>query len=455
MSHRLQRFARVILRREISRRFNLKTDSAPAGEIERRLCEGVELVGATPWVLMFAIFIASMGLNVNSTAVIIGAMLISPLMGPIMGAGLGLAVYDFALFKRALLNLAIATAISLCVSTLYFAVSPLHEAQSELLARTSPTLWDVLIALFGGLAGVIGMTRQEKSNVIPGVAIATALMPPVCTAGFGLATGQWEFVGGALYLYAINCVFIALATVLGLRALGLPPHAFPNVTVARHVKRMLLAVAVTTALPSCYLAWQLVVAEVYTRDAQRWVKREFHFPNTQVANLTIDPRNGKITVSLVGTPLSGLQLQVLQQRLAQDLQGSHLQVYQAGDNKVDVGGLKTHLFNELYQATQGALQQKESQLFKAQAALKTYENEQQQQQAIAAEIHAQYPQLQQVVVAYGQQFSVTTNTPPTRVLSVQLLGSTPLTTRERTRLHAWLQVRVAMPVLLSQTVVLR
>ena len=147
--------------------------------------------GATPWILIFAIFVASVGLNVNSTAVIIGAMLISPLMGPIMGAGLGVAVYDFELVKRSLTNLGVATLISILVSALYFSLTPLQQTQSELLARTSPTIWDVLIALFGGLAGIVGITRKEKSNVIPGVAIATALMPPVCTAGFGIATGQW------------------------------------------------------------------------------------------------------------------------------------------------------------------------------------------------------------------------------------------------------------------------
>lgn len=439
-------------RRVVTRRFSLSTDKADDAEIERRLRDGVELVGATPWVLMFAIFIASIGLNVNSTAVIIGAMLISPLMGPIMGAGLGVAVYDFVLLKRALLNLAIATGISLVVSTSYFAVSPLHEAQSELLARTSPTVWDVLIALFGGLAGVIGMTRQEKSNLIPGVAIATALMPPVCTAGFGLATGQWAFVGGALYLYAINCVFIGVATVLGLRALPLVPHAFPNALVARRVKRILLGMALATALPSFYLAAQLVQAELYTRDVQRWVKREFHFSNTQVANLNIDPQASKLTVSLVGAPLSREQVQTLQQRFAREWVGSHLQVYQAGDAKLDIVGLKASLLNELYQETRGALQQKEAQLLQAQQSLAQQTEQLRQQQAIAAEIHAQYPQVREVVVAYGQPFTATTGAANSTVLLVNLDTASPLSVRERARLTAWLQVRAQQPVRVNQSI---
>lgn len=263
------------LRHVLAHRFSLFADKAEDGKIERRIRDGVELSGATPWILIFAIFVASIGLNVNSTAVIIGAMLISPLMGPIMGVGLGIAVYDFDLVKRALFNLGIATLISLVVSALYFSVSPLQEAQSELLARTTPNVWDVLIAFFGGLAGIVGVTRKDKSNVIPGVAIATALMPPVCTAGFGIATRQWSFVGGALYLYTINCVFIGLATAIGLRVLKLKRHRFANSAVERRVKLSLLVIALGTAVPSAYLAIDLVNDEVFKSNARKFVAQEF------------------------------------------------------------------------------------------------------------------------------------------------------------------------------------
>ena len=177
------------LRRSLALRFSLDHDKADPAAIDASLRAGAELTGANAWILIFAIFIASIGLNVNSTAVVIGAMLVSPLMGPIMGIGYGVGIYDFALIRRSSLNLGIAGLISLATSTVYFLISPLTEAQSELLARTTPTLWDVLIALFGGFAGIVGATRREKSNVIPGVAIATALMPPLCTAGYGLAKG--------------------------------------------------------------------------------------------------------------------------------------------------------------------------------------------------------------------------------------------------------------------------
>ena len=206
----------------------------------------VEFKGTNLWVLMFAIIIASIGLNVNSTAVIIGAMLISPLMGPIMGIGYGVGINDFELIKRSIRNIGLAVLISLISATLYFLISPLSEARSELLARTTPTLWDVLIALFGGFAGILATTRKEKSNVIPGVAIATALMPPLCTAGYGLATGHLSYFFGAFYLFFINMVFIALATVIFVGYLKPPHKQFVDAAVERRVRNYIVALVLIT-----------------------------------------------------------------------------------------------------------------------------------------------------------------------------------------------------------------
>ncbi|MGF1925296.1 MAG: TIGR00341 family protein, partial [Bacteroidia bacterium] len=199
-----------IIKRFIRYRFSLHEDSAEENDIVESIRRNVEFRGANLWTLIFAVFIASIGLNVNSTAVIIGAMLVSPLMGPIMGIGLGVGTNDFELVKKGLRNLTIATVFSIATSTLYFYITPLHDASSELLARTSPSIWDVFIAGFGGLAGIVAATRREKSNVIPGVAIATALMPPLCTAGYGIASGNLYFFLGAIYLYFINSVFICV-----------------------------------------------------------------------------------------------------------------------------------------------------------------------------------------------------------------------------------------------------
>jgi uncharacterized hydrophobic protein (TIGR00271 family) len=247
----------------LKERLSITDDKADDDVIDERIRNDIDMKGSNLWILMFAIFVASIGLNVNSTAVIIGAMLISPLMGPIMGIGYGAGINDFALIRRAFKNLAIATLIALITSTLYFWISPLQTVQSELLARTTPTAWDVLIGFFGGLAGIVGMTRKEKSNVIPGVAIATALMPPLCTAGFGLATGHWNYFFGAFYLYTINFVFIGLSAFLIVRLFNIAEKKYVDPEVAKKAQRYIIAVTVLTMLPSSYLAYQLVGEEVF------------------------------------------------------------------------------------------------------------------------------------------------------------------------------------------------
>ena len=209
--------------------FNLLNDREDEQQVIEQVSAGVVFRGTNLWILMFAILIASLGLNVNSTAVIIGAMLVSPLMGPIIGMGLAVGIGDYDLLRRALKNYGVATLISIVTATVYFVISPLGEARSELLARTSPTLFDVLIAFCGGAAGVLALTTKSKGQVIPGVAIATALMPPLCTAGYGLATAQWSYFFGAFYLFFINTVFIATATFLGVKLLGPSPPRVSSV----------------------------------------------------------------------------------------------------------------------------------------------------------------------------------------------------------------------------------
>ena len=208
--------------------FKLNTEKEDYQTVIGNIEKDVVFKGTNLWLLVFAIFIASLGLNVNSTAVIIGAMLVSPLMGPIMGLGLGMAINDLALLKKSLFNYLLAAGVGLATSTIYFLLSPLDEAHSEILARTSPNIYDVLIALFGGFAGILATSSKQKGNVIPGVAIATALMPPLCTAGFGLATLNIDFFFGAFYLFLINTVFIALATLVTTRFLNFPYKHLPE-----------------------------------------------------------------------------------------------------------------------------------------------------------------------------------------------------------------------------------
>lgn len=231
--------------------------------------------GSNIWILACAIVIASVGLNVNSTAVIIGAMLISPLMGPIVGMGFALAIYDFSLLKKSAKNLLIATAVSLLVAGIYFLVSPFKDAQSELLARTSPTIYDVLIAFFGGLVGVIALTRLEKGNPIPGVAIATALMPPLCTAGYGLAIGNYVYFFGAMYLYTINCVFICISTFIIVKYLRYEPVSHYKPAFEKRIKLGISTLIFLIIIPSVYLAYNLYREKSFHQKADRFITAEF------------------------------------------------------------------------------------------------------------------------------------------------------------------------------------
>lgn len=231
--------------------------------------------GSNLWILACAIVVASIGLNVNSTAVIIGAMLISPLMGPIIGAGFGLGTFDFILLKKALKNLVIATIVGLIVSTIYFYISPFKETQPELLSRTSPNIYDILIAFFGGLVGVIAITRVEKGNPIPGVAIATALMPPLCTAGYGLAVASWKFFFGALYLYSINCVFICISTFLIVKYLKYPIKKQLDEKLQKKIKYIITSLITIMILPSIYFAYQLFEEKKYRHQIDVFLETEF------------------------------------------------------------------------------------------------------------------------------------------------------------------------------------
>ncbi len=254
--------------------------------------------GPTLWILACAILIASVGLNVNSTAVVIGAMLISPLMGPIVGAGFALGMSDFKLLRRSLTNLLIVTVVSLLTSSLYFYLTPFKEAQSELLARTSPNIYDVLIAFFGGLVGVVALTRVDKGNPIPGVAIATALMPPLCTAGYGLATGQWKFFGGALFLYLINCTFICVGTVIIVRFLRYPEVEITDEKKARRVRFITAALTVGLIVPSLYFAYKFVQEQKFQKQVSLFIKDAFEQKNNTLIFQRTNAKSRPRTIEL-------------------------------------------------------------------------------------------------------------------------------------------------------------
>lgn len=280
--------------------YEIENFDAVHDEIEK----GVVFKGTNLWILIFAIIVASVGLNTNSTAVIIGAMLISPLMGPINGIGYSIATYNHVLFIKSMKNFGFAVAAGLIASMLYFMISPVSTARSELLARTSPTIYDVIIALFGGLAGIVAISSKLKGNVIPGVAIATALMPPLCTAGFGLATAQFSFFLGAMYLFTINTVFIALAALLVTRALKVPMSAYIDKTNQKKIKGYVIVVILLTIAPSLYFGYRMVQNEQFNESSALFVSSVRRINGAYLLENKIDAPNRSISLVYGGDELT-------------------------------------------------------------------------------------------------------------------------------------------------------
>jgi uncharacterized hydrophobic protein (TIGR00271 family) len=284
--------------------FKLQGELEDFNKIHETVEKDIIFKGTNLWILIFAIIVASVGLNMNSTAVIIGAMLISPLMGPINGIGYSLATYNFSLFRKALKNFAFAVGTSLAASTAYFFISPVSTAHSELLARTSPTIYDVLIALFGGLAGIVAISSRQKGNVIPGVAIATALMPPLCTAGYGLATGQFIYLFGALYLFTINTVFIAISAMVICQILKFPIRTIVDKAQKVIVTRWTSFIIILTLIPSIYFGYGLVQKEKFMENGKRFVEEVSVFEGNYLLRHELHPRRKSIKLVYVGNTLT-------------------------------------------------------------------------------------------------------------------------------------------------------
>ncbi|MDD4884371.1 TIGR00341 family protein [Sulfuricurvum sp.] len=433
----------INLKEIIRERLSLTDDKAEDEVIDERIRGDIHMKGSNLWILMFAIFVASIGLNVNSTAVIIGAMLISPLMGPIMGIGYGAGINDFALIRRAFKNLFVATIIALLTSTLYFLISPLDTAQSELLARTTPTAWDVLIGFFGGLAGIVGATRKEKSNVIPGVAIATALMPPLCTAGFGLATGHWNYFFGAFYLYTINFVFIALSSFIVVRVFSVTEKKYVDPDVAKRAQRYIAVIVVLTMLPSSYLAYQLVGEEVFKAKANSFVNEQLNFKNTNVAQIKIDPHTHLIKVFLIGDHVPQSELNNISNRLASaGLENAKLKVYQNGEREnLDVSTLKADIVTELYKNSQAALETKEEQIekLKKDAALININRE--HFSAVPKELEALFPKVKDVLLSQSYDPGAAEHNLSKYRLVLNANAPKRLTKQEKVQIEEWLKIR--------------
>jgi uncharacterized hydrophobic protein (TIGR00271 family) len=304
-----------MIRERFNNLFRLHHEREDSEAIVENITRGVAFQGTNLWILIFAILLASLGLNVNSTAVIIGAMLISPLMGPIMGLGLGLGINDLSLLRQSLYSYIVSSGIGLAASAFYFLLSPLSEAHSELLARISPTIYDVLIALLGGLAGILAISSKQKGNVLPGVAIATALMPPLCTAGYGIATHQLAFFLGALYLFVINTVFIALATFITVRILKLPYKHLLDRKAEIRSKRIVFGLVLLTIAPSIYFGYDMIVQNNFNKSTGRFIDSEASIPNDYLLKKVVDSKKRHILLIFGGKEISETQVNHLKAKL--------------------------------------------------------------------------------------------------------------------------------------------
>jgi len=422
------------IRRFLSERFTLTEDKADEKEIIESIKAEVQFKGTNVWTLIFAIFIASIGLNMNSTAVIIGAMLISPLMGPIMGVGLAIAINDLDLLKKGAKNLVVAATISMATSFLYFTITPLHEASSELLARTNPSIWDVFIAFLGGLAGIVAGTRKKKSNVIPGVAIATALMPPLCTAGFGLASGKVFYFLGALYLFFINSLFICLATFLIVKRLRFHKVEFTTPENEKRVSRLIFILVIITVIPSIYLAYRIVQRSIFESNAKSFVRNEFHFARTQVVapEYVYDGGQPRIELLLVGQPLPDTLVVTLRKKMPQyGLDNAKLVIHQGLDakQKIDLSEIKASVLEEVY-----AQQHIDTQIHTLQRNNELPD--------LRQELHALFPTITRYSLGRSVQLHVADSVRNDTIMLFTAHFSHPLPIRDRHRLAIWLQQRI-------------
>lgn len=406
--------------------------------------KGVEFKGANLWILIFAIFMASLGLNVNSTAVIIGAMLISPLMGPIMGVGLSVGLNDFELMKRSLKSFLITTLFSVTTATIFFLISPVAEGQSELLARTSPTIYDVFIALMGGLAGVTALSTKEKGNVIPGVAIATALMPPLCTAGYGLATGNLIYFLGAFYLYFINSVFISLATFLGVRVMHFQRKEFVDKNREKKVRKYIVLIAVLTMCPAAYLTVGIIQDTFFEGAANRFINEQLSFENTQVVDKKIhhDGKGREIRVVLIGQEVPEASIAIARGKMKDyKLDDTKLIVLQGMNNAaVDISSIRAMVMEDFYKNSEERLVQQKQRIASLEQSLERYKAFDELGRTIVPELKVLYPTVKSVSISHAIELAVDSVRADTVTLAVLKFGKQP-DAREKGKIAEWLKAR--------------
>lgn len=421
------------------------------------ILENIPFRGHTAWLLIFSIMIASVGLNANSTPVVIGAMLISPLMGPIMGAGFAIGTNDIDTFRKSAINYFVMVVLSIFTSFIYFKISPLAYESSELLARTSPTFFDVMIAFFGGLAGIVAITKKGFFNVISGVAIATALMPPLCTAGFGLATGNLAFFTGAMYLLLINSFFIALATFLIIKYLSFPVAHYLNSSKSKRISRIIYVLAFLVTVPSILSFIKMYNEEIFKRSAADFIQKNIKYEGTQIVKINIKPEQKKLDVYLIGEIVPNHTIKMWKSELHKNpnLKEAVINVYQSADNTKEIEQslsekLKGEIFEKLFTEKKEILKNKDEQIKRLTNELIRLKQIQEESKIpftqISQEVKKLFPNIKQI--GFSQMIETNfkkVDTIPTFIIQWQkkLSGKQ----KENKKLRNWLKIRLKLDTL--------
>lgn len=408
---------------------------------EKSIRSNIFFKGPNAWILAFAIIIASVGLNVNSIPVVIGAMLISPLMGPIFGVGLGLGVNDMDLVKQSGKNLLIMMLISLAASFLYFLITPLNlNNPTELLARTNPTIYDVLIALFGGFAGILEQCRKDKGTVFSGVAIATALMPPLCTAGFGLASGHFNYFMGALYLFFINCLFIMLATYVSVKYFKFRKMEFEDKTIGKRTQRISTLLIIVFIVPSIWSAVTLIRQNNFEEKATAFVEHTKAYNKSIIYDYKISHEDGsRIELFFTGEPLNDMTRESIM-LTAQTFGISDQQVL-INDHTATQNDNDIELIKGIYDKMDKEIGQRDENIRRLQEELKLAKAEILPYVQLTREISSSYPKIREVYIAQGAGVHAD-SLKAIPYVSVVIKCDTTLSADENSRLNEWLKVRL-------------
>ncbi|MFQ9996342.1 MAG: DUF389 domain-containing protein, partial [Hoylesella buccalis] len=435
---------KISLKAYLRQYFDMSENREKEEDVVDEIASGVTFKGANLWILICAVFIASLGLNINSTAVIIGAMLISPLMGPILGMGLAVGIDDLPLLRRAVKNYMVATIIGIITATVYFLLTPFQGVQSELLARTEPTIYDVLIAFFGGAAGIVAASIKDKGNVIPGVAIATALMPPLCTAGYGIATGNLAFFAGASLLYFINTVFIAVATTFGVFLLRFRRKHFVDPQRCKFVHRMILAIAILTMIPAGYMTVRMMRTSLFDKQLNNFVQHNLNWKGTQVISQHLYG-DSVLQIVALGKEVTPEQKKKAQKELNEHSRLKHLKLAVIqGNESADLASERGNLLaiSKNREKSVKVLQEQAVEIKNLREKLGKIDSYSQLSVDMFNEMLVLYPGVQSLVLSPVVEANLdTTANEPYLLAIAQFKVKKPLTNQQNNQMRQWIQKR--------------